>query len=344
MATNTKPSRFSYTLGSTKISGSPNGCFALITAENKCTLFNAEGAIVVIKNALDGMLLNDGSYFLLRLPTKKSFNGYSSSQNTPVWSLFNKKGTLLMDDLDDCRLYPNGWYRVTKNNHHQLYRADHTLAAEEFSQCAVYPNGYALRNSQTYHKYASWRMYTPQGDFIYNARDTVAILGNGLPLQYDNDSKDLFYLYDAEKDKLLAKNITGSYYFPNGRFVLAFQDMELGRYSKIYEPNGQRFGVSIQNAKFLPDGRFIQYRNNQISGLYSENGLIETDDIWTMEVAGNYYLTGFKYEETLYNDKGKNLGTGYSMMSWLRNFVLLEREQAFHLFNQYGEVMTFPIP
>jgi len=344
MTTKAKASRFFYTLGRTKISGTATGCFAVITAENKCSLYNAKGEKVVSEiNAFDGMLLNDDSYFLLRLPAKDSPRAHSYLLNVPVWSLFDKNGTLLLADQDACKIYPNGWYRVTQNDHHQLYRADHTLVAEGFSQCAVYTNGYALRNNPPYYKYADWRMYTPEGELVYNTRDTISILGNGFPLQRSGGLEETFSLYNIAENEIIAKNIVGFHYYPNDRFILTFEDPKHGKFSQIYTPDGCRFGISTQNAMLLPDGRFVQYHNNRISALYRKNGLIETDDIWTVEVAGNYYLIGFENVETLYNDKSEDLGEGYCLINWLKNFVLLENEQEYRLFNQYGEVMTFPV-
>ncbi len=345
MENNAKPFRFFYISGGTRLSGTANGCFAVITAENKCTLYNAKGEKVINEvEAFDGKLLNDGAYFLQHLPRRDSLRGKSFLLNIAVWSLFDKNGDLLLEDIDKCKIYANGWYQISKDEHHQLYRADHTLAAEGFTQCAVYETGYALRNNQKYYRYADWGMYTPEGEYLELVHDAISILGNGLVLQHIPGSQELYDLYDVEKNEKIAKEVTNYYYFPNGRFVLTFEDQSSGKFYNLYEPDGRRLGVSTQNARYLPDGRFIQYHNGRISALYRQNGLLQTDDIWTVEVAGNYYLIGFENEETLYNDKGKDLGNGYCLVYWLKNFALFENEQEYHLFNQYGDVLTFPIP
>ncbi|MCM1324740.1 MAG: hypothetical protein NC218_11525 [Acetobacter sp.] len=326
-----------------EICGTANGCFTVKTTNDKHHLFTANGTFLQSNiEANAARVLDDGSCFLHHCPRKNSPLSHSFVRNRPVWDLYTPGEALRLQDLSDCTIYANNWYCVTKDDRRQLYRADHTLAAENFTQCAVFPNGYALRTNATYYKYADWQLFLPDGTFVRNAHSVEAILGNGLLLI--NSSPEQYRLYDIENDELIVSKISAYQPFLNGKFVLSFEEDCFGTTNKLYAPDGHRLSTGTVDAVFLPDGRFIQFHNQRISALYRPNGLLHSDEVWSYEIAGNYYLLSYEGEDTLYNDKSEDLGSGYGIVGIDENFSLFENEQAYHLFNQYGEVLTLPMP
>ncbi len=334
----------------TGICGSANGTFALKTADNKFHLFAADGTFLKSIQATDVRILNDNSCFVYEPPRADSILAVSFLQIQQIWNLYAPDGKLMLQDLSSCEIYANGWYRVVKDDKQYLYDGRHNLIAAGFKSCAVFPKGYALRSNETYYEYADWQVYSPDKTYVKPFRNISAILGDGLFLGYRYASAEtsriqhLGSLYDTESDEALVSGICGYKTFPNGKFILMFEDKVYGRTAKIYAPDGHRLSTGTCEAVFLPDGRFIQLVNKRISALYRPNGLLCTDEVWNYEIAGNYYLLGYEGIETLYNDKGKDLGNGYGLIAYENNLALFENEQACHLFNQNGHVLSLDIP
>lgn len=326
------------------ISTVPNGCFALLFENNEAHLYNAYGkCIKKLPHALDVKPLNNASYFVKHLPDKNSYLSRSIFCNTPVWSLYNKDDTVLLADLSDCTVYANDWYSTVKNGQKKLFRADHSLAAENFTQCAVFKNGYALRINETYYKYADWKLFKPDGSFMRVVRCVEEIIGDGLIL-VRNSPYDLACLYDFEYDEMFVKDIRDYQTFSNGRFGLTIESKSGEITHKMYNGAGHRISVTAPaDIKFLPDARFIQFNNNLVCGIHYANGLLITDEIWRYAIAACYYITEYEGVTTLYNDKSEDLGDGYSLIDADETFALFENEQAYHLFNQYGEVLSLPM-
>lgn len=345
-------SRFFHNEKTFKLSGTPNGCCAVIKTTGTCELYTAEGKkAVTVSDALDGMLLNDGFYFIEHMPSKDSPLNMSALINLPVWSLFDKAGSLVMTDITECEVYANGWYRIVKNNYQTLYRDDHSEVAKDFTQCVVFFGGYGLRCNEKFYRYADWRLFNAKGEFLRPTCNTIALLGNGLVLQHNEPFEKGCKLYNPTNGEVIEKDILDYQTFPNGRFVLTiqkpsccntFDPASCQRLSYIYEPDGTRISTGTKDATFLPDGRFCQAYTGRLFALYHANGLLVTDEVWSIEVAGNYYLTEYEGITTLFNNQGENLGEGFELIRFQDNFTLVADKKDYHLFNQYGEVLTFP--
>lgn len=332
------------------IIGSVNGTFALKTEDNRLHLHTADGTYLKSIVAADARLLNDNSCFVYEPPLTNSLYANSFLQTQLVWNLYAPDGKLMLQDCKVCELYANGWYRIVKNDKHYLYDDKHNLMACGFKQCAVFKNGYALRTNEVYYQFADWQIFSPDKTQIGYYRNVGALLGDGLFLTYhfvptpNGKHKNYGKLYEPETDELIASNICNAKTFPNGKFVLTFADKDFGLSAKMYAPNGQRISTAASEAEFLPDGRFIQFHNNRISAVYRANGLFSTDEVWNYELAGNYYLLGYNGVDTLYNDKGEDLGENYGLLGFEENIALFENEQAYHLFNQNGHVLSLDYP
>ncbi len=329
------------------ICGNANGSYALKTTDGMFHLFAADGTYIAGVHAYDVRILSDNSYFVQELPPKGSSLALSFLKKEPVWNLYGTQDAerqAKLQNLHDCEVYANGWYRtVDIENRQALYRADHQLIAESFKQCAVFKNGYAIRTNESYYKLADWMFYTPNGNYLNHYGNVPVILGNGFPYvcrYIPNDGT----VYEPEIGNVIASNVCDYKTFPNGRFVLFFRDRTYGRSAKIYAPDGHCLSTAASDAVFLPDGRFIQFANKRISALYRPNGLLHTDDVWNYEIAGSYYLLSYEGVDTLYNDKSEDLGDGYGLIASENNFVLFENEQAYHLFNQTGHVLSLDMP
>lgn len=332
------------------ICGNANGSFALKLANGRFQLFTADGTFLKSIEALDVRILNDNSCFVQELPKAGSSRTVSFLQNRAVWNLYAPDGRMMLRELDSCETYANGWYQTEKDNCRYLYNEQHELVVKGFKQCAVFKNGYALRTNERYYECADWQVYAPDKTYWGHYSNVGAILGDGLflvyrysnpkttPLQRTGD------LFEPESGEKFISGICGFKTFPNGRFVLMFESTGFGETSRLYAPTGQRLSTAISDAYFLPDGRFAQLHQKRISAIYRPNGLLHSDEVWTIEIAGNYYLWNYGNIETLYNDKGEDLGDGYGLVTYENNFALFENEQAYHLFNQNGCVLSLDFP
>ncbi len=228
--------------------------------------------------------MNDNSCFVYEPPRADSILAVSFLQIQQIWNLYAPDGKLMLQDLSSCEIYANGWYRVVRHN----------LIAAGFKSCAVFPKGYALRSNETYYEYADWQVYSPDKTYVKPFRNISAILGDGLFLGYRYASAEtsriqhLGSLYDTESDEALVSGICGYKTFPNGKFILMFEDKVYGRTAKIYAPDGHRLSTGTCEAVFLPDG--------------------------------------------------------YGLIAYENNLALFENEQACHLFNQNGHVLSLDIP
>lgn len=333
-------SRFFYETKSMKMSGTANGCFCVTTKE-KCKFYNAKGElqIALSENAVDGKLLND-NYYLLQQDRRQNHPQKACLSNHPVWSLFDNCGNLVDENIDECEVYANGWYRLQKDNRQQLYTSEHQLMETGFSECMVFANGYALRCNDPSYKYSNWNIRAQNGAHIYHAENTMAIVGNGLVLFHNGP--EYCTLYDPFNDKTLAERIFDFQVFPNGRFIITVEEKEYHSTSVLYQPNGKRLGVRTRGATFLPDGRFITYEGSRAAALYRRNGFLETPNIWKSKIAGNYYFLEFEDGNILYDAEGNEVGREYMLTDWKENFTLVANKKGYHLFNQFGKVLTFP--
>lgn len=330
-----------------EIYGTANGCFAIKTTDGMFHLHRADGSYIDSIKALNVCVFNDGSWFAQELPLADSPRTKSFLLSEPIWNHYNADGQLIEQDIDKCEIYANDWYCITKNGKLMLFNANHQLIAENFKQCAVFKNGYALRTNETYYKFADWRIYTPEQTYVNHVSNAAAILGDGFPLVYRLMGKDTplkGLVYEPESGEVIANNVCNVQTFPNGKFILTFPDKIYGEVSKLYAPSGQRLSTGTTDSVFLPDGRFIQLISKRTSALYRPNGLLHSDEVWGYELAGNYYTLSYESGDTLYNDKGEDIGDGYGLQSWKDNFALFENEQAYHLFNQNGCVLSLDIP
>ncbi len=322
------------------ISGSPNGCFCLHTkdekGQKKLFLFNQNGKCIVQNlEARDAALLNDNAYFTVDFPDcRKLFDCFIT--------LHAADGTPIKRHLSTFQVYRNGWYMITEGEHQKLYTESHNLVAEDFSQCAVYPSGYAIRSNCTCYKYADWTRFTVDGQFINHSHNIAAILGDGFPLAYNADDKD-FLLYDLTGTEVLVRHIESFQTFPNGRFCLSISAAYNQEFVRIFDADGTPSSILDDVLTCLPDGRFLSYFTGRVLALYRSDGFMALSGTWRgCQLAGNYYLLNDGKTTTLFNDKSENLGKGYVLEAFAENFSLLKNEGAFHLFNQYGEVLSLP--
>lgn len=327
-----------------EIFGYANGCFAIsaTNAENQPVffLFNQKGECQKANlHVRQAMLLNDNSYITIDYPDKpKLFDNFVT--------LHAPDGTPVKKYLAAAEIYVNGWYRLNDGEHNELYTDKHELVAKNFSQCFVHNKGYAIRTNHSYYKFADWHLFDKEGQIIGSCNTVAKILGDGFPLAYDLDER-CFLLYDQSGKELLVRNVEEFQTFPNGRFVLVITPSHLtgkdNRYIKIFDTAGTSFTALDDGSICLPDGRFLCYFSSRAFALYGRNGIMVSSPLWWQyQLAGNYYLLHVNDVNTLFNDKQEDLGEGYVLEAVAGNFTLLKNEGAFHLFNQYGHVLSLP--
>lgn len=336
------------------ISGTANGCFAIKT-DGKVHLYTADGIRFKTIEANDARILNDRSYFAQEFPCKSNLRTAAFLKDNGVWNLYAPDGTVLLSDCDTCKVYANGWYQTEKYHCRHLYNEKHQLVAKDYKQCFVFNRGYALRSNALYYATADMIVYAADGTYLRHISDVSEILGDGLFLVYhyvnlkDDHLQMVGDLIDPETGEKIVSNICAHKSFPNGRFVLTFENDTTGtdeateKGSRMYFPDGQKLSARVTASTFLPDGHFISYQK-RIIGIYRPNGIVKNFDVWSYEIAGNYYLLNYENTEILYNDKGEELGEGYELIAYEQNFALFENEQAYHLFNQNGNILSLDIP
>ncbi len=325
-----------------EIAGFANGCFSVLARDKTGApvffLYNAKGECIVPNvRAEKAVLLNSNAYITVDYPDKpRLFNYYLTTLHAP-------NGLLIKKHLAAFKVYANGWYLLHTGDCNELYNANHELIAKGFSQCVVYDSGYALRANATYYQYADWRLFDANGVYLGNCRNIAAILGDGLPLMYDME-KQSFSLLDQSGNVTIAHSIEGFKNFPNGRFVLSFcKGIPEQHYLKIFDANGKAYPAIDADAICLPDGRFLHCFNSKSYALYCRNAIMASTPLWWhYQLAGNYYLLHVDGVNTLFNDKQEDLGEGYTLEGVSENFTLCKNEGAYHLFNQYGNVLSLP--
>lgn len=310
-----------------EVNGSPNGTFSLLIGDNEAnetlTLFDAKGKIIA-KNlpAVNAGILNDNSYFLGQ--TWEQAKKFKTCLFDPefVITMYDAKGNVLSTNIEEYKIYANGWYMLCINDQKQLYRDDHTLMAKDFTQCEVFTNGYALRDNETFYKYADWKVYTPDGKYIGRCRNVERILGDGFFLCY-NFEKKAYVLVDIKNEPQTDVNILEVQEYANGRFNLFRLYPEGKITSCLYNSDGTSFGEQDRCARYLPDGLFLMHNDDDTITIYNHDGSIKIDKVHQIITAGSYYFVNTGDKTTFYNDKSEALGDEYTLIKNEDNFVLV---------------------
>ena len=315
-----------------------NGAFSLKVKSNdqKCLyLCDSKGNTQEkCHKAESGILFPDGCYILQGEPAKNNFsnNEIVFRGVNPKGTLYTKDGCIIISGFDEYKVFSNGWYVLIFKETKQLFNSNHSLVTQNFIDCEVFgDNTYALRTNSVLYQNGSWRMFDEKNNFLGEAKDVVSFLGQGLYLV--KDEEDTLSLYNVKKD-LLAKCVASYEKLANDCFSLSFENGGVCMYSST----GSRISAIVdKNAKFLADGTFISTNGKLITGHYNSTGIVIKEFVYRYEIYKNYYLKVMNSTTELYNNSGR-VESNCFVVSANGEFILVEKEKSYLLYNQYGKV------
>ena len=307
-----------------------NGSFSVETADNHahkvCYLFDANGKVFLSgQSDLEfGAVLADG-YTLVKERVGHKFMLCDASF-CPVYA-----------GIEKFQTFPNDWYELQIGAYKRLFNAKHQLMAKGYGQCAVFNAGYYLDEDGDG---AVWNVYLPDGEYKGVVENVVSFVGDGNRLVEKERSEACDVV--GFNGKLILEDVFSSVYqFPNGRFVLKFA---VDGTEKMFSPDGRPMNARTKGVQILPDGRFVVYvePGHRIIGLYDRNGIVTKNEVWQLQMAGNYYLIEAEHVKgRLFDDNMTACGDGYCLVTALGDFALFEHNgPKLELFNRNGKVFT----